>query len=277
MATYAIGDVQGCMTTLERLLVRIQYDRRHDRLWLAGDLVNRGPRSLDVLRWAVGEGDRVVSVLGNHDVHLLLRAAGLRKKKPRDTLDDILAASDRDDLCGWVRQRPLVHWAPPYLMVHAGLWPTWTVDDAVRLSAEVSAELVRPGGGEGRGRDILELLVAKAATTWDDHLTGAARACAATHLMTTLRMFDARGQPLDHNGPPSEAPRGAVPWFDAAHRRSKDTIMLFGHWAALGFVQRLPHFIALDSGCVWGRELTAVRLDDLAVFREPAADGSSED
>jgi bis(5'-nucleosyl)-tetraphosphatase (symmetrical) len=271
MATYAIGDVQGCMTTLERLLARIQYDRRHDRLWLAGDLVNRGPRSLDVLRWAAGQGDRVVAVMGNHDLHLLLRAAGLRERKKRDTIEDIVRAPDADELCAWVRARPLVHHEAPYLLVHGGLWPGWSVGDARRLSDEVAASL--------RKNDALLEALADGVrdVTWDERLTGTARVHAATVLMTTLRMLDRDGEPLHYSGPPDEAPKGAVPWFDAPRRRSADATVLFGHWAALGFVLRPPRYIALDSGCVWGRALTAVRLDDLAVFQEPAADGASED
>ncbi len=272
MATYAIGDVQGCMTTLERLLVRIQYDRKQDRLWLAGDLVNRGPRSLDVLRWAVAQGERLTSVLGNHDLHLLLAAAGLRQRKPRDTLDDILAAPDRDDLLAWVRRQPLVHRQSPYLLVHGGLWPTWTCDDAVQLSREVS-EYLRSDRG------FLAALADRSGSLppWDETATGVERARAAAAIMTTLRMLDKRGEPLKFSGPPADAPRGAVAWYDAPRRRSSDATVLFGHWAAHDFQLALPRFIALDSGCVWGRALTAVRLDDAAVFQEPAADGASED
>jgi bis(5'-nucleosyl)-tetraphosphatase (symmetrical) len=271
MATYAIGDVQGCMTTLERLLVRIQYDRRHDRLWLAGDLVNRGPRSLDVLRWAAGEGDRVVAVMGNHDLHLLLRAAGLRERKKRDTLDDVLAAPDRDELCAWLRARPLVFREAPYLMVHGGLWPAWSADDALELSGEVAASL-------RRGDALLEALAEPVKhLTWDDRFTGTARVHAAAVLMTTLRMLDKKGEPLHYSGPPDEAPKGALAWYDAPRRRSADVTVLFGHWAAHDLAVRAPRFVALDSGCVWGRALSAVRLDDLAVFQEPAADGAHED
>jgi bis(5'-nucleosyl)-tetraphosphatase (symmetrical) len=272
MATYAIGDVQGCMTTLERLLVRIAYDRRHDRLWLAGDLVNRGPRSLDVLRWAVGEGDRVVSILGNHDLHLLLAAAGLRPRKPRDTLDAILDARDRDDLLAWVRARPLVHRDGRYLLVLGGLWPTWSLDEAESLSHEVAAQL-------RGGRAFLEALAAGSGglAAWDEKSKGVERARHAAALMTTLRMLDKHGEPLKFSGAPADAPRGAVPWYDAPRRRSRDATILFGHWAAHGFADHRPEWISLDSGCVWGRSLTAVRLGDGKAFHEPAADGASED
>jgi bis(5'-nucleosyl)-tetraphosphatase (symmetrical) len=272
MATYAIGDVQGCMTTLERLLARIQYDRRQDRLWLAGDLVNRGPRSLDVLRWAAGQGDRVVCVLGNHDLHLLLAAAGLRQPKPRDTLGDVLAARDRDDLLAWLRERPLVHREAPYLLVHGGLWPTWSADDAARLSHEVSWHL-------RTDRGFLSALAAGSGRldAWDDSARGVERARHAAAIMTTLRMLDKKGEPLKYSGPPAEAPRGAIAWYDARGRRSADATVLFGHWAAHDFAQHLPAWVALDSGCVWGRSLTAMRLDDAKVFQEPAADGASED
>jgi bis(5'-nucleosyl)-tetraphosphatase (symmetrical) len=273
MATYAIGDVQGCMTTLERLLVRIDYDRRHDRLWLAGDLVNRGPRSLDVLRWAAGEGDRVVCVLGNHDLHLLLAAEGLRPRKPRDTLEQVLEAPDRDDLLAWLRARPPVHHEPPYLLVHGGLWPTWTVADAVQLGHEIGWHLRSEKSG------FLAALAAGMGqpTVWDEAATGVERARSAAAIMTTLRMLDKHGQPLKFSGSPAEAPRGAVPWYDAPGRRSADATVLFGHWAAHDAELHLPEWIALDSGCVWGRSLTAVRLDDAVIFQEPAADGASED
>jgi bis(5'-nucleosyl)-tetraphosphatase (symmetrical) len=272
MATYAIGDIQGCMTTLERLLVRLQYDRRQDRLWLAGDLVNRGPRSLDVLRWAVDQGDRVLSILGNHDLHLLLADAGLRPRKPRDTLDGIIEARDRDDLLAWVRARPLAHHDAPYLLVHGGVWPSWSVDDTLALSKDVATQL-------RAGRGFLEALAAGAGGLgpWDEKARGVERARHAAAIMTTLRMLDKHGDPLKFSGAPADAPKGAVPWYDAPRRRSRDATILFGHWAAHGFAQKLPEWVALDSGCVWGRSLTAMRLDDGKVFHEPAADGASED
>jgi bis(5'-nucleosyl)-tetraphosphatase (symmetrical) len=274
VATYAIGDVQGCMSTLERLLVRLRYDRKQDRLWLAGDLVNRGPRSLDVLRWAMGEGDRVTAILGNHDLHLLLAAEGLRPRKPRDTLDEILEAKDRDDLLAWVRTRPLVHHEAPFLMVHGGLWPSWTVEETLTLAAEIAAEL------RAAPRAFLAALAAGAGAglaAWDEAATGLERACRAAALMTTLRMLDKKGEPLKFNGAPSEAPKGAIAWYDAPRRKSREATVLFGHWAAHDAAVHLPEWVALDSGCVWGRSLSALRLDDGQLFQEPARDGAHED
>jgi bis(5'-nucleosyl)-tetraphosphatase (symmetrical) len=271
MATYAIGDVQGCMRTLERLLARLAYDPRQDRLWLAGDLVNRGPHSCEVLRWAMGQGDRVVCVLGNHELHLLGCAAGVRAHKGRDTFDDVLAASDRDDLLAWVRTRPLAHREGPYLMVHAGLWPTWTADTAMALADDIATSL-------RSGDELLAALAGMPDRAWDEAATGLQRTRDAAVLMTTLRMIGADGKPLRYNGAPGpDAPAGARPWHDVPGRRSEDMTILYGHWAAQGFVQALPRFVALDSGCVWGRALTALRLDDLAVIQVPAADGASED
>jgi len=251
MATYAIGDVQGCMSTLERLLGLIGYRRGRDTLWLAGDLVNRGPRSLDVLRWASDEG--VVTVLGNHDLHLLARAAGVAERKKRDTLEDVLAAPDREPLLDWLRGRPLVHRAGGWFMVHAGLLPAWSLDDAERLAREAEAVLRGPEGkrllGERDRRERVKLAVTA---------------------MTRLRVCAPDGRmEIDFGGAPGDAPKGTRPWFEL-RRPDRETI-LFGHWSALGF-KRGPGYVALDSGVVWGRALTAVRLDDGAVFHQPAVE-----
>jgi bis(5'-nucleosyl)-tetraphosphatase (symmetrical) len=266
--------VQGCFTTLDRLLRRIAYDPRHDRLLLTGDLVNRGPRSLEVLRWAMAQGDRVVTVLGNHDVHLLRAVAGLRATRPRDTMSDILNAPDRDELIAWLRRRPLVHVEGSHVLVHAGLWPTWSVADAVALSAEVSASLCESD-------ELLALVGDFGVEDPDLALTGPARLRTALVLMTTLRMFDARRQPLRYAGAPEGAPANATPWYEAGDARWRSHQVLFGHWAALGH-RRVSGAVALDSGAVWGRSLTALRIDDCKdgsgeSWSEPAADGAAED
>jgi bis(5'-nucleosyl)-tetraphosphatase (symmetrical) len=211
-------------------------------------------------------------VLGNHDLHLLMVAAGLRSEKRGDTLAPILAAADRDDLLDWLRAQPLVHRADGLLLVHGGLWPTWTPAEAERIGKQASA-------GVRSGAALAALAAGVPAAPWNGNLRGAARAAAALRLMTTLRMLDAGGAPLKYAGPPGAAPRGAIPWYDAPDRRSRDVTVLFGHWAAHDFLLRPGPgaIIALDSGCVWGRALTAVRLDDLSVFQEPAADGAAED
>jgi len=267
MATYAIGDVHGCFDTLQRLLRRIQYDRGQDRLWLVGDLVNRGPRSLGVLRWAVEEEDRIVVTLGNHDLHLLGRAWGVAPAKGRDTLDEVLAAADRDDLLEWLRRRPLLHCDSDCVLVHAGLFPAWSVDKAARLAREVEARL--------RSDTAPELVAAvekKTPERWKGGLEGIERARTALAGFARLRTIDEEGRMCaEFSGPPREAPKGCKPWFEIPGRKSAGARVVFGHWAALGF-WREDGVTALDTGCAWGRELTALRLDDEKVFQEPAVE-----
>ena len=267
MATYAIGDIHGCYETLRRLLARIGYDPARDRLWLVGDLVNRGPRSLAVLRWAISQGDRLVAVLGNHDLHLLARAAGLAEPKRRDTLDDILEAQDRDDLLGWLRTRPLLHRENGFLMVHAGLFPDWTAGQAERLAREVETAL----RSEEAGR-LLQAFGRKSPERWKDSLTGLDRVRAALAGFAKLRTIRRDGHMCaDYSGPPEQAPKGCLPWFAIPGRQSADHTVVFGHWAALGL--KLDGGVAgLDTGCAWGRWLTALRLEDLSLVQEPAAD-----
>ncbi len=269
MALYAIGDIQGCFLTLSRLLERIRFDPQHDRLWLVGDLVNRGPRSLEVLRLAYGLGERVTVVLGNHDLHLLGRAFGVRKQKRRDTLDDVLTAPDRAELVEWLRRRPLLHREDGWLMVHAGLLPQWTVGFAEELARELEAAL----RGESPAR-TLEMLNQPGPSRWREGLDPHDRLRVAARAFTRMRALDADGRDCKgFTGPPAEAPAGCRPWFDVAGRRSADVTIVCGHWAALG-LHRTGSVIHLDSGCVWGGVLTAVRLDDGEVFQEALADGS---
>lgn len=270
MATYAIGDVHGCFDTLQHLLRRIQYDRLHDRLWFVGDLVNRGPRSLDVLRWVSGEGDRAVAVLGNHDLHLLGLAWGVSPAKRRDSLEDVLAAPDRDDLLDWLRRRPLLHREQGWVMVHAGLFPVWSVDKAERLAREVEERL--------RGDKAAELVGAtekKAADRWKSGLEGIDRARTALAGFVRLRTVDGDGRMCaEFSGPPREAPKGCLPWFAVPGRKNAGERVVFGHWAALGLWIE-DGVAGLDTGCAWGRELTALRLEDGKVFRQPAVESGS--
>jgi len=264
MATYAIGDVHGCFETLRSLLRRIAFDRRQDRLWLVGDLVNGGPGSLAVLRWAVEQGDRIVAVLGNHDLHLLARAAGFSEVKKRDTLEEVLAAADRDDFLLWLRHRPLVHREGSALLVHAGLFPSWSLADAESLAREVEERL--------RGDEAAGLLAAfdQKAEAWSDDLKGNDRARAALAGFSRLRAVDGDGRMrADFTGPPREAPKGCRPWFAVPERKSTGATILFGHWAALGLHVE-DGVAALDTGCAWGGELTALRLDDGKIFQEKA-------
>jgi bis(5'-nucleosyl)-tetraphosphatase (symmetrical) len=252
MATYAIGDVQGCDVTLGRLLLRIGFDGARDRLWFVGDLVNRGPRSLAVLRRVHGLGDRAVVTLGNHDLHLLARMAGLAQEKKRDTLDDILAAPDRYELGAWLRERPLLYRDGNFVMVHAGLRPEWTIDEAERRAIAVEEALCGPR--------FADLLTGRGGALGED-----------LKVFARMRMLAADGSLADFDAPPAAAPRGLTPWFAWPERKNLDATIVFGHWSALGFYMR-DGVIGLDTGCVWGRTLTAVRLDDRAVFSEPNAD-----
>jgi bis(5'-nucleosyl)-tetraphosphatase (symmetrical) len=262
VATYAIGDIQGCADTLDVLLDEIEFDEDKDRLWLAGDLVNRGPKSLDVLRWARDLGDRVVAVLGNHDFHLLTTALGLRPSKS-DTLAPILGAKDRDELIDWVRKRPLLHRKKGHVLVHAGLHPSWSVDTAVALAAEVE-QILRSDDWA----DELEALYHTKIPRWRKKLEGYRRLRAIQSILVSIRCVDDRGALCNYSGHPDDAPDGCYPWYDD---RDDDETILYGHWATQGHVVG-DGWVALDSGCVWGGKLTAYRLGDGAVFQVNAVD-----
>jgi len=266
MATYAIGDVHGCFETLRRLLRRIAFDPRQDHLWFVGDLVNRGPGSLEMLRWAMEQDDRIVVVLGNHDLHLLARAAGLAEVKKRDSLEAVLEAPDRDDLLLWLRHRPFVHREGELLLVHAGLFPSWTPAAAERLAREVEERL-----RSDKGPKLLAMIEQKTAERWQDDLTGQDRARTALAGFARLRTLDEQERMCpDFSGPPDQSPKGCRPWFSVPGRKSAAATVIFGHWAALGL--RIKDGVAaLDTGCAWGRELTALRLDDWRTIQEPAA------
>jgi len=255
VATYAIGDIQGCHDSLLALLERIDYRRGRDRLLLAGDLVNRGPRSVDVLRWARDQGDSVEAVLGNHDLHLLGCAAGVRRARRHDTFQDVLAAPDREELLAWLRARPLVVREGSALLVHAGLLPPWTAAQAEELAREVEAELRGP-----RGAALLADW-SGAPRAWRGDLAPAERRALALSAMVSIRCVDRAGamEPA-FKGPPGDAPPELVPWFDHPGRRSRDVRVVVGHWAALG-LHLAADVAAIDTGCVWGGRLSALRLD----------------
>jgi bis(5'-nucleosyl)-tetraphosphatase (symmetrical) len=266
VATYAVGDIQGCLDAALRLLEAASFDARHDRLWLTGDLVNQGPDSAGVLRWARALGDRAVVVLGNHDLHLLAVALGQGTgDRCRATLDGILAAPDGRELLDWLGRQRLMHEEDGLAVVHAGLLPGWTVARALELAREVEDELhAAParllGGMYGDDPD-----------RWSDELRGAARHRVVINALTRVRMLDAAGgMALSYAGAPATAPDGFVSWFDAPGRASAGTTVVCGHWAALGLVLR-PDLVAIDTGCGSGGLLTAVRLEDRAVFQVPSA------
>lgn len=266
MTRYAIGDIQGCMDTLERLLASIAFDRAKDELWIVGDLVNRGPRSLDVLRWARDLGERATIVLGNHDLHCLARMAGVANAKKRDTLDEVLAAPDRDELMEWLRQRPFLHVEGEHLMVHAGLHRSWTTARARELAGELEAGLRGPAWRTWIAQ------TSGSAPTWREKRTGAERVRALLGFFVRVRMCEPDGDAIaDFDGAPEEGPRGAVPWYELEPPALSTHVAVFGHWAAHGARQG-KRWISTDAACVWGGALTAVRLEDRHVFSVPAVE-----
>jgi bis(5'-nucleosyl)-tetraphosphatase (symmetrical) len=257
MATYAIGDIQGCYDSLMELLGSIGFDAARDRLWLVGDLVNRGGQSLAVLRYIASLGPRAVTVLGNHDIHLLMVASGMTRKRNSDTFDDVLAAPDRDELLGWLRRQPLLHAEGGQVMVHAGILPQWSPAQALALARETEARLAGPGY-----LDFFAELYGNDPVAWDPSLTGHARARFVVNVFTRMRLVDSAGNlDFSHKGSLDRAPAGLVPWFDSPLRVGSKETILFGHWSALGLVER-PGVLGIDTGCVWGRQLTAFRLED---------------
>jgi bis(5'-nucleosyl)-tetraphosphatase (symmetrical) len=249
MATWAIGDIHGCHRTLRRLLKRIGFDPSRDRLWLTGDLVNRGPDSLGVLRWARDLEDRITMVLGNHDLHLLGVAWGVVRGRSKDTFEDVLGAGDRDELLEWLRHRPLAHAEGSYLLVHAGVLPEWSVAETLSIARKLETVLTSP-----EARRVIELYRGGNSTESFELL--------ALRAFTQLRMLDGEGRPLSgFSGPPEEAPPGVIPWFDHPDRQSRTHCIVCGHWAGLGLSLR-PDLFALDSGCAWKGRLTAVCLNE---------------
>ncbi|MCC4117936.1 symmetrical bis(5'-nucleosyl)-tetraphosphatase [Aromatoleum toluclasticum] len=265
MAIYAVGDIQGCYSVLQRLLERIAFDPAVDRLWVVGDMVNRGPESVQTLRFLRGLGDAATVVLGNHDLYLLMVGAGHKRLDDDDTLFQVLEAPDRDDLLAWVASRPLLHVEGGFAMVHAGVLPGWTIARAQQLAAEVGEVLAGPAAN-----DLLLHLGGNEPETWSDELVDWDRYRVIVNALTRMRFCTADGSmALQAKGPPMKAPIGTMPWFLVPGRLSRSHTIVCGHWSALGFY-RTPGLIALDSGCVWGGKLTAVRLEDDAVFQVQA-------
>jgi bis(5'-nucleosyl)-tetraphosphatase (symmetrical) len=258
MAVYAIGDVQGCFDALQALLRKLAFDGAQDTLWFTGDLVNRGPQSAEVLRFVAGLGERAITVLGNHDLHLLAVACGAAPRRQRDSFGDVLTATDRDPLLMWLRQQPLLHHDTKlgYTLVHAGLLPQWDLAQARALAGEVEHVLLGPSYVE-----LLERMYGDQPDQWDPTLSHWERWRLTVNACTRLRYCTVDGRmELAPVGAPGSQPSHLVPWFQAPHRRTRTLTVVFGHWSTLG-AWRGDGVIALDSGCVWGRSLTAVRLD----------------
>jgi bis(5'-nucleosyl)-tetraphosphatase (symmetrical) len=270
MSTYAIGDLQGCYLTLQALLAKIKFDTNTDRLWFVGDLVNRGAGSLECLRFVKSLGDRAVVVLGNHDLHLLAIAEGVAKTKALDTLDEILNTPDRDELLDWLRKQKLLHVEGKFAMVHAGLLPQWSWSQSRALAGEVE-EMLR-----GKHyRHFLESMYGNNPDKWRDDLEGDERLRVILNAMTRMRAITADGRMnLKFKSGLAEMPKDLQPWFTLPHQRDGDVTVLAGHWSALG-LHITPNVIGLDSGCVWGRELTAIRLEDRAIFQMPSQEISA--
>lgn len=257
MAIYAIGDVQGCFDELQALLAQIGCGKS-DRLWFVGDLVNRGPKSLEVLRFVRALGERAVVVLGNHDLHLVAQFESLERARKGDTFGDVLGAPDARELVDWLRRRPMMHLEGSYAMVHAGLLPQWSLEKAVSLGKEVEAALAA-----SNYREFLKNMYGGKPERWDDALAGWDRLRVIVNAMTRMRFCDRRGR-MDLEGKGTEPRDGYLRWFEA---RPKDArTIVFGHWSQLGRV-RERGFEGLDSGCVWGGALTALRLEDRAVYQ----------
>jgi bis(5'-nucleosyl)-tetraphosphatase (symmetrical) len=262
MATYAVGDVQGCFSALQKLVAQIRFDPTADRLLFVGDLVNRGPHSLAVLRYVKNLGPAAVTVLGNHDLHVLAVAAGIHRPRAKDTIQDILTAPDREELLGWLRRQPFLHREQHSVLVHAGLLPQWNVDEAEQLAREVEHALRSDGY-----RDLLRSFYDRTRCRWSQDLTGPARLSVTARALTRLRVCTTDGDmEFEFTGPPEQAPKGYVPWFEVPGRKSADVTIICGHWAALG-LQIQDNLLALDGGCVWGRELVAIRLNDRQLYR----------
>lgn len=259
MSTYAIGDIQGCFDELQQLLTLIQFDEAKDTLWFTGDLVNRGPYSLEVLRFIKALGERHITVLGNHDLHLLAVAYGVKSLHKDDTLDAILAAPDKQELLDWLRHRPVLHHdkAKDCVMVHAGLAPPWTLNQAKLLAQEVEATL--------RGKTpefFFQHMYGNQPDHWDVNLAGVERLRCIVNYLTRMRFCYADGRlDLSYKGEIAGKPKDLFPWFDV-ERVNANVKIIFGHWAALGGKTDAPNVYALDTGCVWGNRLTAMRLED---------------
>ncbi len=263
MATYAIGDIQGCLNELQRLLEHIRFDPAGDRLWFVGDLVNRGPNSRGVLRFIKDLGDCAITVLGNHDLHLLAVAEGHMKYARHDNLQDVIEAEDSAELLHWLRHLPLMHHDEQLSisMIHAGLPPQWDLATAQAGAKEVEAVL--------QGTDyvnFLEHMYGNLPDTWDGNLQGIDRLRFITNSFSRLRYCNIQGQmALDEKGPLGSQPENYYPWFEIKDRLSRDNTIIFGHWSSLGFVDS-NNVYGLDTGCLWGDSLTALRLEDRQTF-----------
>jgi bis(5'-nucleosyl)-tetraphosphatase (symmetrical) len=264
MATYVAGDIQGCLKPLEELLIDVSFDESRDRLWLTGDLVNRGPDNLGVLRLIKSLGDCATVVLGNHDLHLLAVANGHRKLSRKDTLQDILQAPDREVLLKWLRQQPLMHIEDPWVLSHAGIPHIWSVEEAFGLAAEVHEALTG-----WRHPEFLIAMYGDTPSTWSPSLKGMERLRVITNYLTRMRFVSVTGElDLQTKEGSDQGPPGVRPWFVYPRKAAdQNRQFLFGHWAALDGKTGRDGFYALDTGCIWGGSLTMMCLESGQHYR----------
>ncbi|MDR3490624.1 MAG: symmetrical bis(5'-nucleosyl)-tetraphosphatase [Gammaproteobacteria bacterium] len=264
MSTYAIGDIQGCFHALEKLLNAVSFDNNNDVLWFTGDLVNRGPQSLETLRFIKQLGEQHKIVLGNHDLHLLAVAHDAHPGLHDDTLTDILEAPDREDIIHWLSHQPLFYYDEKinFALVHAGVAPMWTANKAISLSKEVEDVLQSDSA-----KTFFLNMYGNEPDLWEEDLQSWGRLRCITNYFTRIRYCTTEGRlELNNKGKLENSPTNHVPWFNAPNRKTAEINILFGHWAALGGITNTPHVFALDTGYVWGYHLTAMRLEDGKLF-----------
>lgn len=261
MSIYAIGDVQGCFDELMRLLDKIQFNENSDKLWFVGDLVNRGDNSLETLRFIKNLGSSAITVLGNHDIHLLVTANFPEKIKRKDTMQAIFAAPDCEELVNWLRKQPLFHYENGFGLLHAGLPPQWNL-----AQTQAMAKLAQQALQTDNYANLLAELYGNLPDIWSENLTGLEKIRFIINCFTRMRFCDKNGRlNFENSGELGSQPSNLKPWFELPQRKTADVKLIFGHWSALGFYQS-HNCYAIDTGCVWRRELTALRLDDLKRF-----------
>jgi bis(5'-nucleosyl)-tetraphosphatase (symmetrical) len=262
MSTYVVGDLQGCLQPLLCLLEQVAFNPQKDKLWCTGDLVNRGPESLAALRFIHSLGDACITVLGNHDLHLLAVAYGNASLKPADTLQEILDAPDSSILLDWLRHQPLIHHENNFTLVHAGIAPQWSVSEAMQYAHEVETAL-----RSENFTDFLNHMYGNQPDVWQDNLTGHDRLRVITNYLTRMRFCYADGRlDLKNKLGAEHAKEGTYPWFKTPGRIATNNNIVFGHWAALLGQANTPHVYALDTGCIWGGSLTLLRIEDVKLF-----------
>ena len=262
---WMIGDVQGCCGSLDSLLAHPDIAQDPSaRFWFAGDIVNRGPQSLETLRRIMSLDDRSTTILGNHDMHLLALAAGIKKPNKQDTLLEVLTAPDAGDIIDWLRYRPLAHFEYGHLMVHAGVLPKWDVKKTLSLAHEIEDILRRKNW-----QKIFLKMYGDEPAFWKEGHSGGKRLRVITNTLTRLRMCTPKGHmALNIKSSPENQHQGLIPWFDLPNRATENVTVVFGHWSTLG-LKITPNIICLDTGCVWGGHLTALRLQDRKLIQIP--------